>query len=478
MKTEREIKMKKLIVLLLVTAFIVTMSFIGLGCKEGVVPAEESVEEVSEDVDVSESVEEVSEESVESSRRAYSGTTLNLLLKEGYEIDVIQANIEDFEEATGIDVVIEVYDEPTTRQKFILDATAKTGAYDITAVSFWYFPEYQINGWVEPIETFIANNTDSEWWNEDDIPASALEVFSADNKRYAMPHTIISGLSYYRKDILDKHNLDYPKTTDDVLELMPKLKELEPDMIGISARGAPNFASLGTYLGWAWAYGAQLLDEDLKPHANSPEMVKALTDYVDLLRNYGPVDVSSLGFIAAGEKMQSGNAIFMFDTSGWGSILEDPKNSTIPGKIGYSILTGPTDRALQWIYMEGLAISSASKNKEAAWLFLQWRMSRETTMKELTELSRTDTPNLYILNSPEYKEFAEERNITDYTEILPESWKLADIRYWPFIPEFVEIGDTFMIEISAALAGQQDVPTALDKAQEAIDKILSEAGYY
>ena len=106
----------------------------------------------------------------------------------------------------------------------------------------------------------MTEQTDEEWWHEEDIPASAFEVFSADGKRYAMPHTIISGLSYYRKDILDKHDLKYPTTTADVLELLPKLKELEPDTIGITGRGAPNFASLGTYLGWAWGYGAQLLD--------------------------------------------------------------------------------------------------------------------------------------------------------------------------------------------------------------------------
>lgn len=412
------------------------------------------------------------------SRRKYEGTTLNLLLKEGYEIDVIQAYVGDFEKATGIDVNIEVYDEPTTRQKYILDATSKTGAYDITAVSFWYFPEYQRNGWLEPLEPFMATNVDEEWWHEEDIPDSAFEVFSADGKRYAMPHTIISGLTYYRKDILDKHNLEYPKTTADVLELIPKIKELEPELIGITGRGAPNFASLGTYLGWAWGYGAQLLDKDYKPHANSPEMIEALTDYVELMKKYGPEDAPSLGFIAAGEKLQSGNAFLMFDTSGWGSMLEDPKQSKVPGKIGYEILIGPQGRPLQWIYMEGLAINSSSKNKEAAWLFLQWRMSRETTMKELTELSRTDTPNLYVLNSPEYKDFAAERNVTAYTEILPQTWELADIRYWPFIPEFVEIGDAFMVEISGALAGQQDVPTALNKAQKAIDQILREANYY
>lgn len=409
--------------------------------------------------------------------RQYAGTTLNVLLKEGYEIDVIQKYNSDFTEKTGINLNIEVYDEATARQKFVLDATAKTGSYDVVATSFWYFPEYQTQGWLEPIESYITDKADAEWWKAEDIPASALEVFSADGKRYSMPHTIISGMTYYRKDIFEKHGVAAPKTTEDLLRDIPELVKAEPGMIGITGRGAPNFASLGTYLGWAWGYGAQLLDKDMKVHANSPEMVEALTDYVDLIKNYGPADAPSLAFVAAGEKLQSGNAICMFDTSGWGSQLEDPDQSVTPGKIGYTIIEGPAGRPLQWIYMEALSISAFSKNKDAAWLFLQWRMSRDTTMKELTEFKRTDTPNLYVLNSEEYKKFAKENNITEYTELLPKSWEIADINYWPFIPEYVQIGDSFMVEISAALAGQQDVKTALDKAQASIEQILKDAGY-
>jgi ABC-type glycerol-3-phosphate transport system substrate-binding protein len=410
------------------------------------------------------------------SLKAYEGTTLRVLLKEGYEINVIQKYVSDFEKQTGIKVKLEVYDEPTARQKYILDATSKTGAYDVTAISFWYFPEYQKNGWVEPLDE-LMKNSNPEWYHPEDIPVSALDTFSADGKRYAMPHTIISGMSYYRKDIFEKHKLEAPKTTQDMIALASKLKQLEPGMMSITGRGAPNFASLGTYLGWAWGYGAQLLDDQFKPHANSPEMVQALTDYVNMLKDYGPKDAASLNHVQAGEKMQSGNAAMMFDTTGWGTILEDPKQSKVNGKIGYSMIQGPAGRPLQWIYMEGLGINSASKNKEAAWLFLQWRMSRETTMKELTELSRSDVPNLYVLNSPEYQAFAEKNNITEFTKLLPEAWKAADIKYWPFVPEFAEIGDAFMTQISAAIAGQKDVPKALDEAQKSIEDILTKAGY-
>jgi spermidine/putrescine-binding protein len=48
-------------------------------------------------------------------REAFSGTKLRVLLKEGYEIDAIKRFLPEFERATGIDVRLEVYDEPTAR---------------------------------------------------------------------------------------------------------------------------------------------------------------------------------------------------------------------------------------------------------------------------------------------------------------------------------------------------------------------------
>ena len=53
----------------------------------------------------------------------------------------------------------------------------------------------------------------------------------------------------------------------------------------------------------------------------------------------------------------------------------------------------------------------------------------------------------------------------------------GSIKYWPFIPQFVEIGDAFMIEVSAAIAGTQDVQTALNNAQRSIEQIMQDAGY-
>lgn len=411
--------------------------------------------------------------------RAFEGTTLHLLFKEGYDVEVIFAHKEEFEEATGIRLAIEQFDEPTTRQKFILNATAQAGGYDIVPISFWYFPEYHENGWIEPLDEYVNNKADPEWFGLDDLPQSALDVFSRDDTLYALPHTVISGMFHYRKDIFEECGIDAPETTEDVLAAAPKIKECRPDVYVYGGRGAPTFPSLGTYLGWAYGYGALLFDEEFHPHANSPEMVQAMEDLVGLYRDYGPEDQATLTFMTLGDRAMAGQVAMFHETSGWGTVLEQPETSQTVDKWGYTLLKGPAGNSLQWLYMEALAIPADSPNKDAAWLFLQWRTSLDTMMTEMLD-GRTDTPNLAVLASEEYKQLIAERGegAVAHAELLPESWAMATNKHWPNVPEFVEIGDIFAQGMSDAIAGTKSVEEALDEIQEKLDNLMREAGYY
>src|SRR5215210_2820809 len=162
-------------------------------------------------------------------RRAFEGETLSLVLKEGYEIEAIQKYKGDFEQATGTTVEIEVYDEPTARQKFILDSTSKTGAYDITSVSFWHLPEYHRANYLEPLGQWVAKARDP-WLDPDAIPETATNVMSVDGELYALPHTVISGMLFYRTDLFQKHGIKAPQTSADVLSAAKELKEAEPSI--------------------------------------------------------------------------------------------------------------------------------------------------------------------------------------------------------------------------------------------------------
>jgi ABC-type glycerol-3-phosphate transport system substrate-binding protein len=415
------------------------------------------------------------DETPKAGREAFKGTDLKVLLKEGYEIQAIQKYVPEFEKATGVNVDIEVYDEATARQKLVLDSTSKTGTYDVTSASFWNLPEYVAAGWLQPLDEYMSTAKDA-WLHPEDLPKGAVASMTVQNKLYALPHTIIGGMMFYRKDVFDKLGLQAPKTTQDVLDAAKVVKQKRPDLIPFSGRGAPNFATLGTELGWAYGYGSILFDKQNQPHADSPEMKRAMNDYVTLMQDYGPSDAATLTFTQAGEKFSSGQAAMMFDTSGFGTIFEDPKQSKVVGKVGYSLPSGPAGKPLQWLYNEGLAVTAASKNKNAAWLFLQWRLSRETTTKELTELGRTDVPSLHVLRSPEYATYAKEHNVQDFTKMLPQSWEKATAEHWPFYPQFAKIGDSFAQQISAAIAGSQTVDAALAKAQQELTGIMKDAG--
>jgi ABC-type glycerol-3-phosphate transport system substrate-binding protein len=409
-------------------------------------------------------------------RRAFEGETLTLVLKEGYEIEAIQEYKDDFEKATGTTVEIEVYDEPTARQKFILDSTSKTGAYDITSVSFWHLPEYERAGYLEPLDEWVSKARDP-WLDPEAIPETATDVMSVDGQLYALPHTIIGGMLFYRDDLFQQHGINPPQTSADILSAAKELKGAEPSISPFTGRGAPTFASLGTWLGWTWGYGAALYDDNMCPQATDPKFVQGMSDLMTLMQDYGPEDAASLTFTQAGEKFSGGNAAMMFDTTGFGGIFEDPELSQVAGKVGYSLPEGPAGNPMQWTYLEGLGISAYSDNKELAWLFLQWRMSDETTRKEALELGRFDVPNLNVLESDAYAKAAKEKKISDYTQKLPQSWENITLDHWPFVPEFSRIGDTFMQQVSSAIAGGQSAEEAMQAVQPKLESISKDAGY-
>lgn len=409
----------------------------------------------------------------EEGRQAFAGTELNVLLKEGYEIEAIQEFIGEFEDETGISVNFEVFDEPTARQQFVLDASTGGGSYDVTSLSFWNVPEFQRPGWIEPLDEYLEV-TDDDWFSIEQIPEGSIEAMTVDDQLYAVPHTAIGGMVFYRESIFEEHGLEPPQTTDDVMELAEQLDELEPDISPFVGRGAASFASLGSILGWAYGYDAILIDDNDVPQADSPEMVTAIEDWVALMREYGPADAAALTFTQAGETFQSGQAAMMFDTSGFGTIFEDPDQSQVAGDVGFTQVEGPAGNPIQWLYNEGLAIPEGSENKEAAWLFLQWRMSDELTMREVTELARTDVPHEGTLASEEYQQFAEENDLVDFVQALDDSLSNATGQHWPFYPQFAEIGDAVAATVSRLIADGGDVEAAMGELQGTLEGIMDD----
>ncbi|MGE5614551.1 MAG: extracellular solute-binding protein [Bacillota bacterium] len=404
-------------------------------------------------------------------RQSFKGTKLNILLKTGYETEAITKFADEFESETGISLNVEVYDEPTLRNKFILDCNSKTGNYDVVATQFWYMPEYNQTGWLEPLDDYIANKSDEEWNNVSEMPNSVLDMFRGpDGKLYSICVSSTGGVLIYRKDLFSKHGIEEPKTTSDVLAAAKILKEKEPEIYPFVGRGDSSSASFGTSAGWAWAYGARVMDEQGNVTINTPEMKEAMTDFVELMRNYAPADAAAMGWDTMSEIYRQGKAAMNFDMSGFVSAYSNKEASSVVGLIDCNVITGLSGNCAQWMYGEGLGISSFSKNKDAAWLMLQWRNSLEVLQKEVANDIRFDVTDPRVYETNTFKE--KTKDIGFFTDKLPAIMESIDAKYWPATPLFDKVAEAFQQKISLAIAGDITVEEALAQAQTDVEAVL------
>src|SRR2546422_10164778 len=71
------------------------------------------------------------------------------------------------------------------------------------------------------------------------------------------------------------------------------------------------------------------------------------------------------------------------DGVNFASQFEDAAKSKVVGKVGYAVLPSGPGGHFSPIYITGMAVSSQSRSKEAAYLFGQWATSKQNMIREL-----------------------------------------------------------------------------------------------
>ena len=119
-----------------------------------------------------------------------------------------------------------------------------------------------------------------------------------------------------------------------------------------------------------------------KTTINSPQGVKAAELWKKLMSKYAPEGVSSYTWYEAMQAFMKGSVAMFVDADHMAGSFEDPKESSVVGsgrircaafKDGYST------KENIWIW--SIAMAADSKNKPAAWLFLQWASSKDLLVR-------------------------------------------------------------------------------------------------
>jgi multiple sugar transport system substrate-binding protein len=399
----------------------------------------------------------------------HKGTSIRVMANKNASGEAIQALVPDFEQLTGIKVQYETFTEDQYRQKVLLELAAGTGSVDVihTATSneglkFWK------SGWYEPLDDYLKNPrlTDPAY-DLADISKPALRGNTFDGKLVALPTTQQTTMLYYRKDLFDKMKLKVPQTFAELEETAKKLHNAEESgqkLVGIVLRGK-KAAATSQWAPYLFGFGGNWL-KDGKPALGTPEAVKAYDFYGSLLRNYGPPGAVNYHWYECISLFVQGKAAMYTDVSNRIFFFEDPAKSQVVGKVGYALFpAGPAGRR-PTMEVWSMAVSSKSKKKEAAYLFVEWAASKENVLK----MHLKGAPSARASAWKDAKFLAEQKH-KDWVDASLKSLDIATTDWNPPVLAVSEVRDAVGEAIVSSILGE-NVKAAADKANAEFGKIM------
>ena len=322
-----------------------------------------------------------------------------------------------------------------------------------------------------------------------DLIPTIAAALSVDGKLMAAPFYAESSMIFYRKDLVDATGMKMPDkpTWDEVRAIASKITNKDKEIYGICLRGKPGWGEGGAVQGALGnAFGARWFDENWKPQFDSPEWKKALTFFVDMMKESGPPGVSSNGYNETMALYLAGKCGMWIDATVSASALTDPKQAKYHDQVGFALApdTGNGNRG-NWLWAWSLAIPAGTQKNDAAQKFVGWATSKAYSELVASKQGWAAAPpgtrtSLYA--NPEYAKVPFAKMTLDailsVNSAQPSSQPTPySGAQWIAIPEFADLGTTVSQIFAAALAGEKTVDQALAESQEASIRVMTKAGY-
>ncbi|NJO17030.1 MAG: sugar ABC transporter substrate-binding protein [Thioploca sp.] len=319
--------------------------------------------------------------------RQFAGSQLSVLADAQPAFMALRPYLPLFEQLTGIWVGYQNVEQDEMRQKRRLDLASGGGIYDVVPIGITSLGEAYENGWLEWLDPYLADPTltDNAWYDFTDLSPNSLVLCQWKGHLLSIPFDFSAPILFYRKDLFKKYHIELPDTYEAVVSMKRKLqaamdKDGLKEIYAFTTRtGVGAGLNTWTVIPIIRAYGGEMFDAQWRPIFNSPQAVKALEVYRDMVTGYGsPPDTLTLHFYDIRTRFKEGKLASTILASHFFSEINSANKSPIWDRWD-AIPTprGPVARATSpWAW--AFAINAASSNKKAAWLFIQWITSKDT----------------------------------------------------------------------------------------------------
>src|SRR5882762_848376 len=333
----------------------------------------------------------------DAAKKICAGKTITIVWEAGLQsLDPLNFSGPLWEKETGCKVkVVEV---PTAEMftKIMQEFRAGTGAYDALNVIPAWMPDLAQAGALEVLDPYV-----DKYGFRDELkkiaPTYRDNQMTVNGKIYGFPDDGDVFLFYYRKDIFaradlkkafkDKYNYDLapPKTWKQFDEIGSFLTEAlkKEGTYGAAFFREPPY-TMFMFQERFRVEGGKFFDAaSMKATVNNPIGVKVFDDMRNENR-FMPPGVEKFGFVENLATFLKGESAMTISWPPYGRFaagylanekaLDWVPKSTIAGKVGYALPPGGHPELAAGF---ALSVASTSKQKEAAYLFIQWLNSEE-----------------------------------------------------------------------------------------------------
>ena len=311
--------------------------------------------------------------------KRYAGTTLEVNLIKSPRSETILKYLSEFEDLTGIKVNAEATPEQQQRQKTTIELSSGKPSFDVVHLSYHVQKrQFEKGGWLADISGFMKDPslTDPSL-TESDFAEAGLQ-FAKDEKGVmrSLPFSVDYWIIYWNKALFEKKGIAYPQTFDDMVKAAEALTDPSSNTYGFVARGLKN-ANTPVWTTLMLGYDTTPIGPDGKLRTTSQDAVDAAALYQRLMTKAAPPGISGFNWAESQSAFLQGKIGMWLDGVGFAPPIENPEKSRVVGQVGYGIMPkGPKAQAAATTG-DGIGVTAASKNKEAAYLFCQWVISHD-----------------------------------------------------------------------------------------------------
>lgn len=218
---------------------------------------------------------------------------------------ILRPELDKFEQRTGIHVNLEVIPWPDLLNR-ILAATTSGQGPDVLNIGNTWSASLQATGALVPFDDATLAKVGGR---DKFIASSMASTGAAGQPPSSVP---LYGLAYglfYNKKIFDDAHLQPPQTWPQLLDVAKQLTDASKGQWGVGIEGASYTEGAHFAFMFGQQQGAQLFNGD-QPRFDSPQMVAAVKQYVDLISDgvVNPSDAEHLNDVDMDSEFASGTA--------------------------------------------------------------------------------------------------------------------------------------------------------------------------